>query len=147
MVTALNIDLAAFFGASSSEVVSEYVNLLDENMNLAKRAEVVAAFRTGEVRVLLATDIASRGLDVPEISHVIQFDLPSTAAVYLHRAGRTGRMGRPGVVVTLGAESESFIIDRLGNALSISIARMNAGASEAGAVPLNAAQDSDSLSM
>ena len=54
-------------------------------------------FRDGDHRILLATDMAARGLDVPDTSHVIMFDMPPTAESYLHRAGRTGRMGRPGV--------------------------------------------------
>lgn len=50
--------------------------------------------------VLVATDLASRGLDVPEVQHVIMYELPSQVTDYLHRAGRTGRAGRPGLVTS-----------------------------------------------
>jgi ATP-dependent RNA helicase DeaD len=71
--------------------------------------------------------MAARGLDVPDTSHVIMFDMPPTAESYLHRAGRTGRMGRPGVVVTLASKQEVFVVERLGNALSVAIAPVSGG--------------------
>ena len=58
-------------------------------------------FKKREVNVLVATDLASRGLDLPFVSHVINFDFPKTTSDYLHRAGRAGRAGRPGFVMSL----------------------------------------------
>ncbi|MCX9563273.1 ATP-dependent RNA helicase SrmB, partial [Vibrio cholerae] len=58
-------------------------------------------FREGDVNILLATDVAARGIDVPDISHVINFDLPRSADVYLHRIGRTGRAGKKGIAISL----------------------------------------------
>ncbi|MGC9106001.1 MAG: DEAD/DEAH box helicase [Thermoprotei archaeon] len=63
-------------------------------------------FRKGRVRVLITTDVASRGIDVPSVNKVINFDAPESLKTYVHRAGRTGRMGRPGEVVTLLTEKE-----------------------------------------
>jgi superfamily II DNA/RNA helicase len=60
--------------------------------------------------VLVATDVAARGIDVPGISHVINFDAPRQAEDYVHRIGRTGRAGRPGVAVTLLAHREKHLM-------------------------------------
>lgn len=64
------------------------------------RFKVANAFRNGNVDVLVATDVASRGLDFPEVSHIINYDLPSTIEDYVHRCGRTGRMGHPGIATS-----------------------------------------------
>ncbi|SMF38923.1 DEAD/DEAH box helicase [Pseudogulbenkiania subflava] len=63
--------------------------------------------RRGRVRILVATDVAARGIDVPTITHVVNYDLPKQAEDYVHRIGRTGRAGRDGVAITL-AESKEF---------------------------------------
>ena len=62
-------------------------------------------------RVLVATDLASRGLDIPSVSHIINFDFPRTTSDYLHRAGRAGRAGRPGVVLSLYRERDLPILN------------------------------------
>ena len=95
------------------------VAVLHEDAGLNARAGVMDGFRRGEHVVLLATDLAARGLDVPEMSHVIQFDMPASGDLYLHRAGRTGRMGRAGTVVTLASKTEDFVLSRLANGLGI----------------------------
>ncbi|WP_035479988.1 ATP-dependent RNA helicase SrmB [Aliagarivorans marinus] len=66
-----------------------------------KRNEALQRFRDGDVKVLVATDVAARGLDVPEISHVFNYDLPRTPDVYVHRIGRTARGGRKGWAINL----------------------------------------------
>lgn len=63
--------------------------------------QAVERFSSGRVNILLATDIAARGLDIDDISHVINFDMPRTADVYLHRIGRTGRAGKKGTAISL----------------------------------------------
>jgi ATP-dependent RNA helicase DeaD len=70
-------------------------------MSQAQRDRVMQAFRTGHTELLVATDVAARGLDIPQVSHVINYDLPSSAEVYVHRIGRTGRAGREGVAITV----------------------------------------------
>jgi len=62
---------------------------------------VMQAFRAGRADVLIATDVAARGLDIDHLSHVINFEAPTDPEVYVHRIGRTGRMGREGVAITL----------------------------------------------
>lgn len=63
--------------------------------------------------ILVATDLASRGLDMPWVSHVINFDFPKSTSDYLHRAGRAGRAGRPGFVLSLCREKDNPILDEM----------------------------------
>src|SRR5262249_49362401 len=79
---------------------------LHGDMNQAQREKVIRAAREGRVEVLVATDVAARGLDIEHISHVINFDLPYDAESYVHRIGRTGRAGRAGEALTLVAPWE-----------------------------------------
>jgi ATP-dependent RNA helicase RhlE len=65
-----------------------------------QRNSALNSFRSGQMRVLVATDIAARGIDVTEIQHVINFDLPQNAEDYVHRIGRTGRAGATGTAVS-----------------------------------------------
>jgi len=71
------------------------------NKSQNARQKALNGFRDGSVRILVATDIAARGIDVPGITHVINFDLPDEAESYVHRVGRTGRNGADGVAITL----------------------------------------------
>ena len=77
------------------------------NKSQNARQRALNGFRDGSVRILVATDIAARGIDVPGISHVVNFDLPDEAESYVHRIGRTGRNGADGVAVTLCDPAES----------------------------------------
>jgi ATP-dependent RNA helicase RhlE len=77
------------------------------NKSQNARQKALNGFRDGSVRILVATDIAARGIDVPGISHVVNFDLPDEAESYVHRIGRTGRNGQDGVAVTLVDPSEN----------------------------------------
>jgi superfamily II DNA/RNA helicase len=69
----------------------------------AARERALGAFATGKVRTLVATDVAARGIDIDDVTHVINFDPPDDADAYTHRVGRTGRAGRPGTGITLVA--------------------------------------------
>ncbi|MHB8633706.1 MAG: DEAD/DEAH box helicase [Thermoplasmatota archaeon] len=73
---------------------------LQGNMSQGQRERAMDAFRRGEARLLVATDVAGRGIDVPEVSHVFNYDLPDEPEAYVHRIGRTGRMGRAGRAIT-----------------------------------------------
>lgn len=83
------------------------------------RAKVMKDFREGRLQLLLATDVAARGLDIPEVTHVFHFDLPVDADHYVHRSGRTGRMGRQGVSVALCAPNQLFILEKFSKSLGI----------------------------
>jgi ATP-dependent RNA helicase RhlE len=76
------------------------------NKSQGQRERALEAFRTGECRVLVATDIAARGIDVDGVSHVINFDLPNVPESYVHRIGRTARAGRDGMAISLCAPDE-----------------------------------------
>ena len=86
-----------------------------------KRLRVLEQFREGKVQVLVATDVAGRGIHVDGVSHVINFNLPFDAEDYVHRIGRTGRAGKTGISVSFACEDDSFYIPAiekyLGNAL------------------------------
>ncbi len=70
------------------------------------RMQTLDAFRSGEIKLLVASDVAARGLDIPEVSHVFNFDVPFNSEDYVHRIGRTGRAGREGASFTLSAPNE-----------------------------------------
>jgi ATP-dependent RNA helicase DeaD len=83
------------------------------------RAKAMSGFREGRFQLLLATDVAARGLDLSEVTHVINLDLPVDADHYIHRAGRTGRMGRKGTVISIVARKQQFIIDKYAKLLGV----------------------------
>ena len=77
-------------------------------MHQVARNRTLSALRAGQVRVLVATDVAARGIDVPAISHVFNYDLPKSPEDYVHRIGRTGRAGRNGLAISLVNHSENM---------------------------------------
>src|SRR5262249_5765393 len=82
------------------------------NKSQSQRDRALASFRAGEVRTLIATDIAARGIDVDGISHVVNFDLPNVPETYVHRIGRTARAGAEGIAISLcDAEEAAFLRD------------------------------------
>jgi superfamily II DNA/RNA helicase len=83
------------------------------NKSQNNRERALAAFRSGDVRTLVATDIAARGIDVDGISHVVNFDLPNVPETYVHRIGRTARAGADGIAISLvaGAEEMAYLRD------------------------------------
>ncbi|MFA7268406.1 MAG: DEAD/DEAH box helicase [Sterolibacterium sp.] len=83
---------------------------LHGDMQQSARNRTLAAMRNGQVRVLVATDVAARGIDVPTISHVINYDLPKSPEDYVHRIGRTGRAGRNGLAISLVNHAENFSV-------------------------------------
>jgi ATP-dependent RNA helicase DeaD len=79
-------------------------------MTQVQRDRVMNAFRAGKTELLVATDVAARGLDIPHISHVINYDVPSAPEAYVHRIGRTGRAGREGTAVTMAEPHEHRLL-------------------------------------
>ncbi|KKU37566.1 MAG: DEAD/DEAH box helicase domain protein [Candidatus Amesbacteria bacterium GW2011_GWA1_46_35] len=71
------------------------------NKSQGQRQRSLAEFKNNRVKVLLATDVASRGLDIDDVTHVINFDLPESYEDYIHRIGRTGRASKTGIALTL----------------------------------------------
>jgi superfamily II DNA/RNA helicase len=102
-------------------------HVLSEELPLNARARAMAGLRDGTRRVMVTTPMAARGLDIPDCSHVYLFDLPDTAEAYLHAAGRSGRIGRPGRVTVLCAEQERFVLRRFGNALGVDFEEAGVG--------------------
>ena len=86
---------------------------LQGNLSQNRRQQAMDNFRSGRVKVLVATDIAARGIDVTQISHVINYDMPDTAEAYTHRIGRTGRMARLGTALSLVTQDDLPMIRRI----------------------------------
>lgn len=83
------------------------VEMLSGDVNQNKRLKVLDAFRDGEVKIVVATDVAGRGIDVKGLEYVINFDFPYEAEDYVHRIGRTGRAGSTGIAISFADEFES----------------------------------------
>jgi len=105
-----NPDSAIIF-VRTKQTAAELTNQLQENgqsvdeyhgnLSQIQRERLVHRFRAGKVKLVVATDIAARGLDVEDLTHVINFDLPDNAETYIHRIGRTGRAGKTGTAISL----------------------------------------------
>jgi ATP-dependent RNA helicase RhlE len=82
------------------------------NKSQNARDRALSSFKTGEIPVLVATDVAARGIDVDDVSHVVNFDVPNIPESYVHRIGRTGRAGAVGQAISLcAAEERPFLAD------------------------------------
>jgi superfamily II DNA/RNA helicase len=88
------------------------------NLSQAQRNRVLTGFRTGRLTVLVATDVVGRGIDVRGVSHVINFDLPEDPAQYVHRIGRTGRMGNNGAAFSFVVPEQSRLLDQIERTIS-----------------------------
>jgi ATP-dependent RNA helicase DeaD len=82
------------------------VQLLSGELSQARRSQVMKKVKGGEVRFLVSTDVAARGIDISDLSHVINYSLPQDPSVYLHRTGRTGRIGKSGTAISLVGGSD-----------------------------------------
>ncbi|MBK7676862.1 DEAD/DEAH box helicase [Accumulibacter sp.] len=117
-----SIDQALVFTATKrdADTVSDRLNVaglnaaaLHGDMHQGARNRTLAAMRRGQVRILVATDVAARGIDVPTITHVFNYDLPKAAEDYVHRIGRTGRAGRSGLAISLVHHAEQFNVRKI----------------------------------
>ena len=101
---------------SLTETLDAYgyrVQALHGGMMQRQRDRVMQQFRESKIDLLVATDVAARGLDIEHLSHVINYDVPSAAEAYVHRIGRTGRIGREGVAITLAEPREHRLLKNI----------------------------------
>jgi ATP-dependent RNA helicase RhlE len=103
------------------------------NKSQAARTRALADFKNGDVRVLVATDIAARGLDIDQLPHVVNFDLPEVPEHYVHRIGRTGRAGNDGLAVSLVSADERRLLKQIERLLGRSLPQSRLEGYEAGA--------------
>jgi ATP-dependent RNA helicase RhlE len=94
------------------------------NRSQAQRTQALAAFKTGKTRVLVATDVAARGIDVTGLSHVVNFDVPNVPEDYIHRVGRTARAGEVGDAVTLVSSAEEGDLRAIERAVGMKLPRV-----------------------
>lgn len=91
----------------------EKVDVLHGDIKQRHRTRTIAGFREGKTKILVATDVAARGIDVPAISHVINFDLPQSEEDYIHRIGRTGRAGARGIALSFVSPKDIQMMRRI----------------------------------
>jgi superfamily II DNA/RNA helicase len=122
LLTDRNVDQALVFTSTQRDAdrladrlfeMGHRVASLHGGMPQRRRNRVLHGLRTRDLRVLVATDVAARGIDVPTISHVINYGLPMKAEDYVHRIGRTGRAGRSGLAVTLAERRDAGMIHNI----------------------------------
>lgn len=108
---------------------------LQGNLSQNQRQAAMNSFRSGRVQVMVATDIAARGIDVTQVSHVINYDVPDTAVAYTHRIGRTGRMERLGNAFTLATREDLPMIRSIERMLGVPLKRFKVTGEEMPALP------------
>lgn len=96
------------------------------DLDQSHRMRTLAGFRDGSITFLVASDVAARGLDIPNVSHVINFDVPSHAEDYVHRIGRTGRAGKTGIAITLCVPSDEKYLGAIEGLIENTIPRADA---------------------
>jgi len=104
------------------------VKALHGDMSQGARDGVMISFKGGRVPILVATDVAARGLDISTVTHVINFDVPTSPDVYVHRIGRTGRVGRSGRAITFVEPRQRRELEAIENNASTKIAPWVEGA-------------------
>ena len=109
--------------ASSLEKGNYRVSALQGNMTQNRRQDAISGFKGGKYDILVATDIAARGIDVSEISHVINYDMPDTVDAYTHRIGRTGRALQTGEAFTFSSPADEILIRQIEQVLGARIER------------------------
>jgi len=109
--------------ARDLERQSYRVAALQGNMSQNRRQQAINGFRDGRYDILVATDIAARGIDVADISHVINFDMPDTVDAYTHRIGRTGRIEKSGAALTLAEPEDEALVRQIEGVLGAPLER------------------------
>ena len=94
---------------------------LSADLSQGARERVLSRVRKGNLRFLVATDVAARGIDIPDLSHVVLYEPPEDPELYIHRAGRTGRMGASGVAISLAAGIEEIKLKEIAGQFGIDL--------------------------
>ncbi|MEI7026872.1 DEAD/DEAH box helicase [Paenibacillus sp. y28] len=102
---------------------------LHGDLSQAKREQVMKRFREAKIQILVATDIAARGLDVEGVTHVFNYDIPHDAESYIHRIGRTGRAGERGIAVTFAAPRDEFFLELIEKKIKMPLNKRKPGQS------------------
>ncbi|PSC75732.1 DEAD-box ATP-dependent RNA helicase mitochondrial [Micractinium conductrix] len=132
-IHAMGVQRALVFMNFQQRLKDTEAKLAARNMSVAslhgeltkvQRQSTLQKFRRGDYQALIVSDVAARGLDIPDCDAVFHLELPTDAAHYAHRAGRTGRAGRPGTVVSLVAGGERHVIDKLQRRLGVNISEV-----------------------
>jgi ATP-dependent RNA helicase DeaD len=113
------------------------VKALHGDMSQGSRDGVMIAFKSGRERLLVATDVAARGLDISGVTHVVNYDIPNSPDVYVHRIGRTGRVGRSGRAITLITPRQRRELEAIEKHAKTTIHPWSAGAPAAAAAAVN----------
>ncbi len=129
----INVSQCIIYINSKNKLMDIYTKLTNENfpvsyihgeLSSADRKEVMENFRSGHSRILLSTDLLSRGIDVQQLSLVINFDLPKTKETYIHRIGRSGRYGRKGVSINLVTDRDMRYMEEIESFYDTKISEM-----------------------
>jgi len=110
----------------AAKLAHHHIDVADLSATLDKqdRKQAMDGLRSGAIRVMIASDIAARGLDIKGVTHIFNFDVPTLSKAYLHRVGRTGRAGAKGLAVSLVTEIEARVIPRYRQELGITMQRV-----------------------
>lgn len=114
---------------------------LHGDMDQKSRMETLDAFKSDRLNLLIASDVAARGLDIPAVSHVFNFDVPTHAEDYVHRIGRTGRAGRSGTAITLATPADGKYVDAITKLIQRDIPRLGMTSEAAPAAETDAAPE------
>ncbi|KAM3177316.1 translation initiation factor eIF4A [Hymenolepis weldensis] len=124
VVIFVNTVKKAIYLADSLVLKDFQVSCIHGDMKQCERDAIMSQFRGGSTRVLVSTDVLARGIDVQQVSLVLNYDVPTRREVYIHRIGRSGRFGRKGVAINFVTEEDKATIDQLAKYYSTSIMEM-----------------------
>jgi ATP-dependent RNA helicase RhlE len=109
---------------SAMERVSIVVDTIHSDKLQEERERTMRSFRKGELKILIATDVSARGIDIPNVEYVVNYDLPETSEHYVHRVGRTGRASQKGQAVSFCSTEEKELLEEIENNLGKPIQRI-----------------------
>ena len=102
-----------------SDKIKQEVQIIHGDINQKQREATIEGFKKGKYKCLVATDVASRGLDIPMVDLVIQSESPKDIDTYIHRAGRTARAGRSGICITMFTKYTEYLLNKIEDKVKI----------------------------